>query len=117
MARQVDFSDLSDDDLHYLHQRPWLLDEAERTGENDGSARKAVQQFAAGLSDGSDEVEGFVDVTEIAGHDKEPEVEADNYDEWTNAQLAEELEKRDLAHSGNKAELIERLRENDSADA
>jgi len=41
---------------------------------------------------------------------------ADDYDEWTNDELREELEKRELSKSGNKDELIARLREDDEAE-
>lgn len=40
----------------------------------------------------------------------------DAYDDWTKDDLQVELADRDLPISGNKAELIERLRENDAKD-
>lgn len=36
------------------------------------------------------------------------------YEEWTKDELAAELESRDLAKTGNKAELIARLEEDDA---
>jgi hypothetical protein len=39
----------------------------------------------------------------------------DDYDSWTNDDLREELEERQLPISGNKFELITRLRENDAS--
>lgn len=41
------------------------------------------------------------------------ESNGDDYDEWTNEELRDELEKRELSKSGNKGELIARLREDD----
>jgi len=38
------------------------------------------------------------------------------YEEWTNEELSAELEARELPHSGNKAELVERLQEDDAAE-
>lgn len=40
----------------------------------------------------------------------------DDYDEWTAEELRKELAKRELSQSGNKAELIARLREDDADD-
>lgn len=40
----------------------------------------------------------------------------DDYDKWTNEELREELNKRELPQNGNKAELIARLREDDAED-
>jgi SAP domain len=41
----------------------------------------------------------------------------DDYDDWTKAELQEELETRRLNAQGNKAELIKRLRLNDEENA
>lgn len=38
----------------------------------------------------------------------------DEYDTWTNDQLRDELAERELPTSGNKAELVARLRDDDS---
>jgi hypothetical protein len=38
----------------------------------------------------------------------------DDYDDWTAEQLRKELANRELSQSGNKAELIARLREDDA---
>lgn len=44
----------------------------------------------------------------------EPATEPDDYDDWTNDELRDELGKRELSKSGNKDELIGRLREDDA---
>lgn len=41
--------------------------------------------------------------------------ELENYEEWSKEELQEELRQRGLAVSGNKNELISRLRENDNS--
>lgn len=41
----------------------------------------------------------------------------DDYEEWTVAELREELGNRDLGAQGNKAELVNRLRMNDRENA
>ncbi len=43
------------------------------------------------------------------------EAEYSDYSEWTKDLLSEELEKRGLAKSGTKDELIARLQEDDAA--
>lgn len=45
------------------------------------------------------------------------EGDGDNYEELSKPELADELGERGLAKSGSKAELIERLRENDAEKA
>lgn len=45
--------------------------------------------------------------------DDDDELEGDDYDDMSVDELREELSGRDLAKSGNKAELIERLRADD----
>lgn len=54
-------------------------------------------------------------VSEVEGEpEEEPEARStDNYPSWTNDELREELELRDLATHGNKSELVARLREDD----
>jgi hypothetical protein len=42
---------------------------------------------------------------------------ADPYDGWLNSDLEDELEDRGLAKTGNKAEMLARLREDDAAKA
>lgn len=46
---------------------------------------------------------------------KHEEESASKYDGWSNSDLSDELEKRGLPKSGNKAEMIERLEEDDAA--
>lgn len=40
----------------------------------------------------------------------------DDYEDWSKPELVEELKNRGLPHTGKVAELVERLREDDSAD-
>lgn len=44
---------------------------------------------------------------------EEPQEPADGYDELTKIELQQELDRRRLVKTGNKEELIERLREDD----
>lgn len=46
--------------------------------------------------------------------EKVEELPQDHYSFWTNAELQAELEKRGLAKSGTKAEMVERLEEDDA---
>ena len=59
----------------------------ERAGENEGGDPKYTRSLANSAPSG--------------------------YDDWTKDELAGELESRGLAKSGSKAELIERLQEDD----
>lgn len=57
-------------------------------------------------------VQGLLD--EPSFEDEDPE---DAYSSWTNDELRDELESRDLATSGNKDDLVQRLVESDEARA
>lgn len=52
-----------------------------------------------------------VDSTDGSGTESTSE---DDYDEWTKAELQEELTNRNLNSQGNKVELVKRLRLNDA---
>lgn len=62
---------------------------------------------------------GLVDNTPVDGEKPEgaPTAPEDGYDEMTNEQLRDELRERELSTKGTKAEMIERLREDDAAPA
>jgi hypothetical protein len=101
MARDIDFSKpLDENDIHYLRQRSWLVDEAELQGFD--AIRKQV-------ADG---------VVEEEEEDDDQSDESDEivYSEASVAELKAELERRELPTSGNKPELIARLEEDDAAD-
>lgn len=107
MSREIDFDkSLSDDDLQYLSQRPWLAEQAERQG------YEGVKDLVKESVEVTDEGGTFVSVGSIAQNDVQDH--PDNYEDMTNAELSAELERRDLPHSGTKAELVERLRESDA---
>lgn len=94
MAREIDFENLSNDDIHYLRQRSWLVEEAELQG-----------------------VEGIRDL--VANFDPNAEEEDDEtplYSEAKVDQLREELSNRGLDTTGNKAELIARLEADDESE-
>jgi hypothetical protein len=55
-------------------------------------------------------------MTTIMPHTRESEGDGpEGYDSWTKDELSAELEKRGLSKSGNKAELVARLEEDDAA--
>jgi phage/plasmid primase-like uncharacterized protein len=95
MARDIDVDDLDVDSVAYLRQRPWLIEEAKQVhGVDDIEERMAA-----------------VEQAEQAKQDKV--VESAQYDELNLKQLRELAENRQLDKSGNKAELVQRLKEND----
>lgn len=137
MSREIDTSDLdalSDDDIIYLHQRDKVADYvlADRGIDvvNYGKAQVPLEEQAntgnantAGLSK-----EEFERAIELLRADQATEAEADDeddeddeedtrpYEERTNDELREELARRNLEVSGNKAELIDRLTEDDDTE-
>jgi hypothetical protein len=88
----------------------------ENPPEGDGRATAAMNQPAEGLNPFSDKVDAqrlhaYTDDGDSAGGDGEVA-----YEDKTNDELRDELEKRGLSKSGNKQELINRLEEDDASE-
>lgn len=96
MARSIDFNNLSHEDLLYLSQRQWMITEAEFQGHED--LRDRVKRAVAGEREDNDGPED----------DGEPD-----YESMTVEDLKAELSERNLSTTGNKAELVARLQEDD----
>lgn len=94
MARQLDLEKLSKEDYNYITQRPWLVEEANQQGYVIDLKKKTCTR-ADGSSAESDEGEEI------------------SYEDYTVAELKEELKERELSTEGNKAELVARLEEDD----
>lgn len=103
MARNIDFENLSDDDLLYLSTREWLIREAEFVGIE--GVRERVDAALAGETSEDSEETGE---TGDGGEEEVPDYEA-----WTVDDLRKELKNRDLDDKGKKPELIARLEEDD----
>lgn len=97
MARSIDYTNLSAEDLRYLSDRQWLIAEGDYQGFETSAA------VAAWREDGT-----VPDQGEIEG-----EEDGIAYGEATKAQLQEELKSRGLEVSGTKDELIARLEADD----
>jgi hypothetical protein len=117
MARDVDFENLDEDDVRYLAERPWLVDQAEREGNED--VREVVEEYA--LSQQAHNEPGTFPVEATT-----PQEEADDdYDSWKKDELVAEIEDRNseredsdyLSPGGTKSDMIERLRADDAAQA
>lgn len=80
------------------------------------------EDFAESLTDAEKEwLHSWNRQDEIPGdggdsdEDTDDEPDSDDYDGWTNAQLQQELKRRDLPSSGNHAALVARLTEDDES--
>ena len=115
MSRDIDTSDLSalsQDDLEYLRVRGRLTaeQEAEYFGEEPEPQNNKPQSL--------DDVPYVGDENTLASVQTEEEgngatLAAEDYEDSSNERLREELRRRGLSTGGNKAELIERLEDND----
>ena len=123
MARKIDFSKpLSADEREYVLQRPWLIQDAELQGlqvsfeddeftladpddEFEPENPETQEPEGDGGSEGEDDEEAEEEVEEVAP-----------YEEWDYADLKAEAKERGLTATGSKEQLIERLRESDSAE-
>lgn len=107
MARNIDFDNLSKDDIQYLRQRDALVREAELLGYTD--IRKTVDADM----DAQPEYDAEQDVDpspQSQGNADLPATEEiPPYSEWSKDELVAELKTRKLSASGNKDELVARL--------
>lgn len=116
MSRQIPQDKaLSDEDRAYLESRG-RQDLIAQIDDNYPPSGSADEDEGDG-SPAPDETGGTSREAEQANLQITEEEPDDDYDSMTNDDLREELEDRDLPTSGNKADLIARLRENDAAQA
>lgn len=115
MAREIDLSKglkaLSKSDLEYLRDRSRLTPEQEQEylGGDKPSAPESVP-----LSETPNTGDTGTDADDGVGEDSEyVELEPDEYEDADNDRLREELAYRELALSGNKQQMIARLRKDD----
>lgn len=127
MARDIDLNDLSKDDLVYLQQRPWLVDEARVAYGVD------LKERLANMDNEEEDVRDFSDAdgrqaerltrpastkstTSESADEEETDEDSDDYEQWSVAELKDEAKSRDLKVSGSAAELVARLREDDNSE-
>lgn len=95
MARTVDLDKLDKDDVAYLRQRPWLIEEAKQVH-------------------GVDDIEDrLADVEGQSAEEEAKLVKKGDYKALTWKQLRELAASRQLDSSGPKGELVQRLEEDD----
>lgn len=116
MSRDIDTSDLaalSQEDLEYLRVRGRLTPEQE--AEFFGEEVEPQNNKPASLDDvpytGDENT-----VPSVQTDDGSPTLSPEDYEDSSNERLREELRRRGLSTSGNKAELIERLEANDAGE-
>lgn len=97
MAKHIDMDNLTIDDLHYLAQRSWLVNEAEAAG------YESIRSLVANRDN----------IVEADLEEEELEDEEIDYNDLKVEELKAELEKRELPTDGKKPELVARLVEND----
>lgn len=119
MSRQIDMDKpLSSKDRDYLLERGqgYLVEQLDRVAEQNRLAKEAVQRTVGTVDDpdGRPDFTGEQNVEQNAPG--EDDGDPDVYESWKVPELKQELERRELATSGTKAELISRLEDDDDAD-
>lgn len=128
MGKNIDLSQISEDDVEYLLQRPWLAAQAEHEGFAVPDrfyieSGKSVPQYVGLVeSTESEEVVNGVPLgedpedPEDEPEEDEPEEDDRTYQEWSVDELKAELVQRELSKEGRKQELIDRLEADDLED-
>lgn len=109
MSRDIDTSDLSVlswEDLEYLRVRGRLT--AEQEAEFLGAEAEAPTAAPMETYTGDENT-----LPSVQTNDGSPTLGPDEYEDSSNERLREELRRRGLSTSGNKADLILRLEEDD----
>jgi hypothetical protein len=98
MARELDYEDLDADDVRYMRERPWKIDEAKSLGYDDvEDVMKSIEDDEASSADGA--------------------AESGDYESLTLPKLRELARGRQLDPSGNKKAVIETLKHDDETKA
>jgi len=132
VARTVDFGNLDDDDLRYMAQRPWMVNDAERQGYV-GVAKRVADLMSGSSTRRTGPTPGVVPDMSSLAKAEEPSEPGDgtdvdygefddeddpSYDDWTLAELKQEAAERDIPFPNakpTKTELAQLLRENDES--
>lgn len=124
--REVDFKNLTDDDVEYIRQRPWLVNEAavqgidikdrvfgdKESAESESESESASSEGDGEPSDkeGSSQAGEFESVHDIVAPPDEPvdnpDPDSDDYDDtgaWSTADLRNEVKERKEAMTGTGA--------------
>lgn len=126
-AERIQSGELSEDEVKYLQDRGILPDDYEPVGEGEGvgkplrlserantgtvnTAGRTKEQVAA---DAAEELRDELNRPEDFVEDDEDDEEEVSYESLTTDELRAELSRRGLPVDGRKADLVERLTEND----
>lgn len=96
MARQIDYEDLDSDDVQYMRERPWKIDEAKSLGYDDiEDQMREIEEADSSSADGA--------------------AESGDYEKSTLPKLRDLARERGLDSTGNKATVIATLKADDEA--
>ena len=124
MARDIDFDNLTDDDMPYLQARHFLVEEAELLGHE--GVREKVDAWTPGETPEADarqdvrpapQTTGDADLPTTPQTPDEEEEEEVDYSEASKDELVAEAKRRELPASGTKDEIIARLEAYDAEHA
>lgn len=136
MARKIDPYNLDPNDVYYLQDRMWMVEEYERQGlTEEMKVVRETERLVPGEPAPPSEIkvadmslgvraDGVIDKPASNGVVPEESVVVDDqYEEWTKEDLVAEVDERNkeegrtepLSKSGTKAELAARLHEDDEA--
>ena len=97
--REMDYDNLTDEDKDWMRSRNMEIPEDQRD-EDDDSEEPGTPQV----------------IQKTAANDGVKAQLPEDYNEWTNQQLRDELGARELPTGGNKAQMVERLQEDDESE-
>jgi len=114
VARQIDFSAMSDEDISYIKQRPWIAEEVLAAGfVLEANAKASEVPEVKAEEEEQETPEQPAEPRQTTFDEVVEEEEPIDYASWPMKELREECRERDMPAYGSRKDLVGRLEQNE----